>query len=147
VEQPDRGREEHLQMRAKLVAQGYPMDHQVLAGPHRRAQRHRRRRVRNQRPEPGPVGAQGVGQDERVEPVVLVARRAVAATQMLDLLRADHHHREPGLEQPIDDLAVRALDRHLRHPDCSQPAHQLPQASRRVRHGEPVDLTARVVDD
>ena len=49
--------------------------------------------VAGQRPQPGPVGAQRVGQHVGVEPVVLVAGRAVAAAQVLDLVRGDHEHR------------------------------------------------------
>jgi hypothetical protein len=39
------------------------------------------------------------GEHGRVEAVVLVSRRPVAAAQVLDLARADHHHGDPGLDQ------------------------------------------------
>jgi transposase-like protein len=47
-------------------------DGQVLAGPAGLAQRDGGRAVRGQRPQPGPVGAQHVGQHECVEPVVFI---------------------------------------------------------------------------
>ena len=52
--------------------------------------------VGDQGPQPGPVGAQGVGQHVGVEPVVLVSGRAVAAAKVLDLVRADHDHGQAG---------------------------------------------------
>ena len=59
-------------------------------------------------PQPGSVGAQGVGQHVGIEPVVLVARRSVAAAQVLQLVRADHDHRGGGrVEQSPDDPARR----------------------------------------
>ena len=51
--------------------------------------RRRWRRCRGSGEQPGAVGAQGVGQHERVEPVVLVPGRAVAAAQVVDLVGAD----------------------------------------------------------
>src|SRR5450631_1211698 len=45
--------------------------------------------------QPGAVGAQGVGEHVGVEAVVFVAGRAVAAAQVLDRVRADHHHGDP----------------------------------------------------
>ena len=95
-----------LQVGAQLVGHRDAVADQVLAGPAGAAQRDGGRAVGDQRAQPGPVGAQGVGQHERVEPVVLVAGRAVAAAQVLDLVRADHHHGDPGLEQGVDDRAV-----------------------------------------
>ena len=96
------------------LATRHPVGDQVLAGPAgARAARSVAAAVRDQRPQPGPVGAQRVGQHERVEPVVLVAGRAVAAAQVLDLVRADHHHGEAGAEQGLDDRPVGAFDRDL----------------------------------
>ena len=105
--------------------------------------------VGDQRPQPGPVGAQGVGQHERVEPVVLVAGRAVAAAQVLDLVRADHHHGDPGVEQGVDDRAVGALDRDLADAVPAQRRDQVTQTGGGVFDGEPVDLAAAAstIDD
>jgi len=55
----------------------------------------------------------GVCQHERVEPVVLVPGRAVTAAQVVDLVGADHHDGESGVEEDVDDLAVAAFDRDL----------------------------------
>ena len=49
--------------------------------------------------------------------------------RFLTWFRARHHHREPDGEQGVDDLAVRAFDRHLPRAGPPQPAHQLGQTS------------------
>jgi hypothetical protein len=133
-------------MGAELVGQRDPVDHQVLAGSHHRPQRHRRCGVRHQRPQPRSVGAQRVREDERVEPVILVARRAVAAAQVLDLIRADHHHGEPRVDQDIHHLPVGPLNRDLCHPGTSEAPDELSQTGGRVDHGKPLNLTASGVD-
>ena len=138
AEQPDRAGEGDLQVRAELVGHRDPGGDQVLAGAHRHPQRDRGLAVPGQRPQPGSVGAQHVGQDVGVERVVLVAGRAVAAAQVLQLLRCDHHHREVGVEQRLDHRPVRALDRDLDHPGPAQPRHQLAQPGQGVGDGEPV---------
>jgi hypothetical protein len=86
---------------------------EVLAGAAGAAQADCGRAIRGQGCQPGAVGAQGVGQDERVEAVVFVTGRPVAAAQVLDLVRADHRHGDPRIEQDVDDRAVGALDRGL----------------------------------
>ena len=64
--------------------------------------------VWDQRPQPGPVGAQRVGEDEGVEPVVLVARRAVAARRrFLTWFGLMTTTVMAGLEQGVDDRPVR----------------------------------------
>ena len=65
---------------------------QVLAGPHRHPQRDGCLASRVSGRSRRPVGAQHVSQHVGVEPVVLVAGRAVAAAQALDLVRGDHQH-------------------------------------------------------
>src|SRR5271170_3490119 len=109
-EQPGAARERKLQVGAELVRGRDPVADEVLTSPAGAAQADRGRAVGDQRCQPGAVGAQGVGQDERVEPVVLVAGRAVPAAQVLDLVRADHHDGDPRAEQGIDDRPVGSLD-------------------------------------
>ena len=88
------------------------------------------RRCRGPGAQPAPVGADHVGQDVGVEPVVLVAGRPVARAQVLDLAGRDHQHRQPGLEQRVDDGSVAAFDADLarrrrsssRRTSCFSPA-------------------------
>jgi hypothetical protein len=110
------------------------------------AQGHRLGAVRGERAQPGAVGAQRVGEHERVEPVVLVAGRAVASAQVLDLVRADHHHRHVRREQGVDDRPVRALDRDLASTRVGEHRDQLAQAGGAVLHGVPDDLASASVD-
>ena len=84
--------------------------HQVPACPYRHPQRDGRGRVGDQRPQPGPVRAQRVGQHERIEPVVLGAGGAEPRPQVLHLPGGDHHHRQAGGQQGIDQRAVAPLD-------------------------------------
>ena len=86
-EQADGAGQDVAQVRAELVGRGDTVFDQVLAGTAGTAQGDGGLGVGDQRSEPGPVGAQGVGQHVGVEPVVLVAGRAVAAAQVLDLVR------------------------------------------------------------
>ena len=135
------------QVGAELVRDGDAVADEVLAGAAGAAQRNGRGGVRGQGRQPGPVGAQRVGQDERVEPVVLVPGRPVAATQVLDLVRADHHHRDPRAEQDVDDRAVGALDRGFPGTGAGQDAGQLAQAGCAVLDRVPADLAATGIHD
>jgi hypothetical protein len=63
AEQADRCRERHGQVGTQLVAGRDPVGDQVLAGAYRRPQRDRRRRVRDQRPQPRPGRGRRVLQD------------------------------------------------------------------------------------
>jgi len=146
-EQADGAGEDPLEVLAQLVGDADPVADEVLAGPAGAAQGDGGRLVRDEGAKPGPVGAQRVGQDEGVEPVVLVAGRAVAAAQVLDLVRADHHHGDPGLEQRLDDRAVRPLDRDLADAALGQQAQQGAQARGAVLDHAPVDLPAAGIDD
>ena len=104
--------------------------------------------VGGQRPQPGPVGAQGVGQHERVEPVVLVAGRAVAAAQVLDLVRADHHHGDPGLRAGCRRPARRVVRSRPRRRRCRPSRLSRSRSPAAVCSTvRPVDLAAAVVDD
>ena len=119
-----------VEVRRQLLDEPRPGLDEVLAGPDGRPQRHRLGGVGMERPQAMAVGAQGVGQDERVGAVVLVARQAVAGAERLDVAGRDDHHPQAGLEQRVDDRAVRPLDGHPL--DAPQAADQLPQAGRGV---------------
>lgn len=81
AEQTDRAGEVVLQHRQELVVYRDPVVDQVVAGPDQHPQRDGLRGVgSHNRPAAG-VGAQRISQDEGIEPVVLVARRAVADAQ------------------------------------------------------------------
>ena len=112
-EQADRAGEHDLQVRAQLVGHRDPVGDEVFAGAAGLAQGDGGRGVGQQRVQPGAVGAQGVGEHERVEPVVFVAGRTVASAQVLDLVGADHHDGDTGVEQGVDHRSVRAFDRDL----------------------------------
>jgi len=103
------------------LATANPVGDEILSCPAGLPQSDGLRAVRDKRPEPGPIGTQRVGQHERVEPVVLVAGRPVPAAEVLDLVRADHHHGEPGFQQGVDDGAVRSFDGHLADAELAQP--------------------------
>src|SRR5580704_5298846 len=90
-EQADGAGEDPLEVLAQLVGDADPVADEVLAGPAGAAQGRGRGGVRDQGPQPGAIRTQRVGQDERVEPVIFVPGRAIAAAQVLDLVRADHH--------------------------------------------------------
>jgi hypothetical protein len=62
AEQASRAGEHQQQVGAQLVAHRDPVAHQILTGPAGLAQRDRGRGVRDQRPQPGPVGAQHIGE-------------------------------------------------------------------------------------
>ena len=70
-----------LQHREQLVVHRDPVPDEVVAGTDQHSQRDRVVTVGLYDGPAAGVGAQRVGQDERVEPVVLVARRPVAGTQ------------------------------------------------------------------
>jgi hypothetical protein len=134
-------------MFAQLVGQANSVVDEVFAGPARASQRQRGVAVRDQRAQPGPVGAQCVGENEGVESVVFVAGRAVASAQVLDLVRADDHHCDAGLEQRLDDRSIGAFDRDFRGPGADEFDEQPTQTRRGVLNGEPVRFTASTVDD
>jgi hypothetical protein len=79
----------------------------------------------------------GVGEDERVEPVVLAARGAVAAAQILQLVRRDHHHGDASLEQSLHDRSIGPLDRNLLRAMPGQQVEQLAQPGGAVLDGSP----------
>ena len=130
---------------AQLVGHADAVSDELFAGSAARPQRHGGRAIGDQRSQPDAVGAQRVGQHVGVEPVVFVAGRAVAATQVLQLVGADHHHGDPRVQQHVHDRAVGAFDGHFLDPGTGQDAHQCLQPHRAVVDGAAQDfLTSRV---
>ncbi|MDB5064917.1 MAG: hypothetical protein JWM18_1351 [Chloroflexi bacterium] len=80
-EEADGAGEDELELGAQLVGGGDAVGHQVLAGPHRGAQREGGGRVRLERLPAVAVGAQAVREDEGITAVVLVAGQPVAGAQ------------------------------------------------------------------
>lgn len=146
-EQPDHARKDDAQVRAQLIGQRHPVPDKVFAGATGPAQGGRSRGVRHQGAQPGPVGAQRVGKHERVEPVVLVAGRAVTTAQILQLVGADHHHRDPSLEHGVYDRAVRALDGYLAGTGPAQQLEQPAYSGSVVLDRGAANLAATRVDD
>ena len=70
-------------------------------------------------------------------------RPSRTAAQVLDLVRADHHHGDPGPEQGIDDRAVGALDRDLPGAGAGQDGGQLAQARGAVLDRAPAGSPGR----
>ena len=91
-EQTDGAGEHNFQVRAQLVGHADPVATRSLRARQVRRKATVARAVGDQRAQPGTVGTQGVGEYIGVEPVVLVAGRTVASAQVLELVRADHHH-------------------------------------------------------
>jgi len=120
---------------------------QVLACPAGGAQGHRGRTVGDERAQPGPVGAEGVGEDEGVEAVVLVAGRTVAGAEVLELVGADDDDGQAILEERFDDRAVGTFDGDLVGAPLGEAADQVADAGGGVGHGEPLDHPAVGVDD
>ena len=102
-----------LQVGAQLVAGRDPVADQVLAGAAGLAQREGGRAVGDQRPQPGPVGAQHVGEHVGVEAVILVARprRLLRPEAKLAGLHAGQLRAQPGPECPSTSAGVRGCMR------------------------------------
>ena len=146
-EQPDGAREDPVEVFAQLVGQRDAVSDEVFAGSAGGAQRGGGRGVGDQGPQPGAVGAQGIGQHEGVESVVFVAGRAVAASQVFELVGTDHHHRDLGGQQRVDQRAVGAFDGHLVDPTAIEQAQQRPQSCSVVFDGASVDFASSGIDD
>jgi hypothetical protein len=146
-EQSDCAGEHDVQVRAQLVGHGDAVGDEVFAGATGLAQGDGGRGVGQQRVQPGSVGAQGVGEHERVEAVVFVAGRTVATTQVLDLVGADHHDRDTGVEQGVYHGAVGAFDGDFTRADALEYGEQLAQSGRVVVNGAPHNFAAVVIDD
>ena len=59
-----------------------------------------------------PVGAQGIGKDLRIAPVILGAGHSEAVAEAVELLRVDRVYLEPAFEQGFDNRPVRYFDRY-----------------------------------
>ena len=146
-EQADGAREGALEVGAQLVGERDAVGDQVLASPAGGAQSHGGRTVGDEWPQSGPVGAEGVGEDEGVEAVVLVAGRAVAGAEVLELVGADDDDGQAGLEESLDDRTVGPFDGDLVGGHLGEPADQVTDAGGGMGDGEPLDhLTAGVHD-
>jgi hypothetical protein len=135
-----------VQVRPQLVGSSNPVTDQVLARPAHLPQRDSGFAVADQRHQPSPVGPKRVSEHERVESVIFVARRAVTAAEILDLVWADHHNRDLGLQQGLHYRPIRPLDRHLLNPVLVQQAGQITQTGGVMRHGAAGDFLATIVD-
>ncbi|HYU62090.1 MAG TPA: hypothetical protein VEK39_15150 [Solirubrobacterales bacterium] len=93
------------------------------------------------------VGAGELGEHVGVEAVRLAAAGAVAVAGGRQLVRVHGHDRDPRLEQPIDDQAVRPLDRDSRHLQLEQAADQRPQPGLAVADPLLFELASVAVDD
>ena len=103
--------------------------------------------VDQQRAQSAPVGADHVGQDVGIEPVVVVPGRPVAAAQVLQLAGWDDVDDQPGCAQRVDDRAVGAFDPDLGHVSGQQPLDHGAQPGRVVGDREPQDLLPVRGDD
>jgi hypothetical protein len=152
AEQVHHGGQCGLKVRPELVGHRDPVGDQVFTGPAQLPQCDGRFTVDNERGEPAPIGAHGVGQYVGVESVVLVPGRSVTAPQRLDLRRWNYVDGAAGGEQRVDDRPVRALDAHRVHAMAVQQLDQPAQTDlgipqRRSGHRLPVavDDADRVV--
>jgi hypothetical protein len=72
------------------------------------------------------VGARQLGQHERIEAVALAARGAEPGPHRGDLVGMHGDHPQTGVQQPLDQQPVRALDRDQRDLERDQPRAQRP---------------------
>src|SRR5215467_2828372 len=146
-EQTDGAREDALEVSAQLVGERNAVSDQVLASSAGGAQGHGGGAVGDEWTQSGPVGAEGVGEDEGVEAIVFVARRAVAGAQRLELVGTDDDDRQAGLEEGVHDRAVRPFDGDLMGAQFGQSADEIVDAGSGVGDSEPLDHLATGVDD
>jgi hypothetical protein len=66
-----------------------------------------------------------LAEHEGVEPVGLPAGGAEPVAGGIDLVGVDGQHRQPGVQQPVDQQPVRALDRDALHAERAHGAAQL----------------------
>jgi len=145
-EQANGSGEDAFEVFTQLIGYRDTVADEVFAGTAGRSQRGGGRAVGSQRSQPGAVGAQGIGQHERVESVVLLTGRAVPAAQVFQLVRADDDNGDPGVEQSVDHRPVGAFDGHLFDAVTGQRLTQLPQSSAAMLDAQPQHLAAAGVD-
>ena len=85
-------------------------------------------RFGDQRSQSDAVGAQDVGQDEDVEPIIVVAGRIVSATHVRQLIGAGHHEGVTGGQQDVHHGAVGTFDGDFPDSGVGQAAQQPPQS-------------------
>jgi hypothetical protein len=93
------------------------------------------------------VGARQLAQHERVKPIRLPARDAKPIARRRDLVGVQRQHMQPRIEQPLDQHAVRPLDRDQLHLQAHQPPAQRPQPLLVMRERPSEQLVARRVRD
>ncbi len=145
-EDPRRARPEGVQLRAQLVAQAHPGGDQVLAGAGQRPKCLGLVAVGAKRAQPVGVGARQLGQDEGVEAVGLAAGRLIARPGRLQRVGVDRQDGEAGIQQPVDQQAVGALDRNPLDAQGPHPGDQRPDPSLVVGEELARKLPARCVD-
>jgi len=69
------------------------------------------------------IGAGELGQHEAVKAIALAARHAVPRAHRLDLVGVHRDHRQPGVQQPLDQQPVRTLKRDQRDPEPQHLEH------------------------
>src|ERR1700758_220999 len=136
-----------FKMLTQLVGDPNSVDDQVFAGPAKWGYPRSLGAFRGQRAQPGPVGPQRVGQHERIESVVFVACRAIAAAQVLDLIGVDDDNGDPRVKQGIDERSVRTFDGHFVGTGARQDSNQLGQTPGAVLDHSAIDRAATAIDN
>ena len=142
-------RPELLEQTAELVGRGDPLTDHVVAHTDQAAQRLGLVGQRRQRAEAMPVRAQQVRQQVRVAEVRLALRRGVPWARRLDGVGMDGHHREPLLDERVDDEAGGPLDRHAQLGcwcELGQASDEVLHPTGGVCRGEPSDDRTTLVD-
>jgi hypothetical protein len=128
VREHDRcGRPEALQLCAQLVGARDAMGDEVLARAGERAQRRRGVIVWDQDTEAVIVGACELGEEERVGAVDLATGVTEPRAHHADLPGVDGAHQQTGVEQPLAQQPIGALDRDQYHTELEQPGAQRPE--------------------
>ena len=99
-----------VQNGSQLIGELYARGHEVVAPAHEGAQRADLGGLRGQGLEAVAVGAQQIGQQERVGGVALGAVTAVARSGGLHNVGVDRHDRHTGFDQGVDEQPRGPLD-------------------------------------
>lgn len=146
-EDPDRARPEALELAAQLVGQRDASVHEILASARQRAQRLGVITVGLQAPEAVMIGPRELAQHERVKAIGLAARDLKTRPRRLDLVRMQREHAQPRVEQPLDQHAIRTLDRDPRHFQTHQRRAQPPEPRLAVLKARRQQRLAELVGD
>ncbi len=123
------------------------MSDEILAGAAGVSQSRGRRTVGSQRPQPGAIGTQRVGQHESVEAIIFVTGRTVAAAQILDPIGADDDDGQTTGEQSVDHRSIGASDGGLSDTVFGEQVEQAAQARIAVLDGLSNDLLTSSIND